>query len=190
MALWVAGSDALVRAALRRALEGVGDPVPDGAEDEADAWVWDLGPDESAEPWDPANGPPVLALVPDEPRAREALSDGARGVLLRTLEPERLAPALWAIDAGLIVVDDAFAGALLPSPAAPSPAWEVGPLTPREREVLELLAEGLSNPELAEVLGVSVHTVKFHVNAILTKLEAATRTEAVVLAARLGLLTL
>lgn len=63
-------------------------------------------------------------------------------------------------------------------------------LTPREAEVLGLLAEGLSNKLIADRLKVSDHTAKFHVNSILNKLGAETRTEAVVLAARRGLLML
>ena len=63
------------------------------------------------------------------------------------------------------------------------------PLTPREREVLGLLAEGLTNRAIAERLGISEHTAKFHVNAILGKLGVETRTEAVGEAARLGLVT-
>lgn len=61
------------------------------------------------------------------------------------------------------------------------------PLTPRELEVLQLLAQGLPNKAIAERLGVSSHTVKFHVNAILSKLGARSRTEAVVLATQMGL---
>ena len=63
-------------------------------------------------------------------------------------------------------------------------------LTPREREVLRLLAEGLPNKAIARQLGISEHTVKFHVNAILGKLAVASRTEAVVRATRLGLIPL
>jgi DNA-binding NarL/FixJ family response regulator len=63
-------------------------------------------------------------------------------------------------------------------------------LTPRETEVLQLLAEGLTNKAIADRLGISRHTVKFHVNAILTKLNAQSRTEAVVRATRSGLLAL
>ena len=63
-------------------------------------------------------------------------------------------------------------------------------LTPREHEVLQLLAEGLPNKAIARKLGISEHTVKFHINAILGKLGAGSRTEAVVLATRLGLVLL
>nr|WP_236673772.1 response regulator transcription factor [Comamonas sp. JC664] len=63
-------------------------------------------------------------------------------------------------------------------------------LTPREREVLGLLAEGLSNKAIADRLAISEHTAKFHVNAVLAKLGVQRRTEAVVRAAKLGLVTL
>jgi DNA-binding NarL/FixJ family response regulator len=63
---------------------------------------------------------------------------------------------------------------------------EVEPLTARETEVLELVASGLSNKQIAEELRISAHTVKFHVNAILAKLDVHSRTEAVVRAMQLG----
>jgi DNA-binding NarL/FixJ family response regulator len=63
-------------------------------------------------------------------------------------------------------------------------------LSPRETEALELLAEGLSNKEIGVALGISEHTARFHVNAILDHLGARSRTEAVVLALREGLITL
>jgi two-component system, NarL family, nitrate/nitrite response regulator NarL len=72
--------------------------------------------------------------------------------------------------------------------APPVPTGER--LTPREREVLGLLAEGRSNKAIATRLGISDHTAKFHVNAILGKLGAETRSEAIVLAARRGMVVL
>ncbi len=77
----------------------------------------------------------------------------------------------------------------MPVPPSP-PDAPAEALTPREREVLQLLAEGLANRAIAQRLAISEHTVKFHVNAILGKLNAQSRTEAVVRAARLGLLIL
>jgi DNA-binding CsgD family transcriptional regulator len=65
----------------------------------------------------------------------------------------------------------------------------VEPLTPREREVLDLLVQGLTNRLIGERLGISEHTAKFHVNAILGKLGVESRTEAVAEAARRGLVT-
>ena len=64
---------------------------------------------------------------------------------------------------------------------------EVEPLTPREMEALEMLAEGLSNKQIAARLNISEHTAKFHVNSILSKLHAGTRTEAVIRGIRSGL---
>ncbi|HET9553953.1 MAG TPA: LuxR C-terminal-related transcriptional regulator, partial [Anaeromyxobacteraceae bacterium] len=97
-----------------------------------------------------------------------------------------LAAALRAAAEGLLVLEPSLAGGWLraPAPAAGEP------LTPREREVLSLLAEGLGNKAIAARLGVSDHTAKFHVNAILGKLGAATRAEAIVVAARRGLVLL
>ncbi len=88
-----------------------------------------------------------------------------------------------------MVIDPVFPVSVLPSRGAlsGSPAEE---LTPREIEVLQLVAEGLPNKQIALRLGISEHTVKFHVDAILGKLGAHSRTEAVTRAARLGLLVL
>lgn len=128
-----------------------------------------------------------LALVASGARARQALGAGFTGALGRDATPEALAAAVAAVHQGLLVVDPRFASDVLPA----APATSAPPtLTPREHEVLELLAEGISNKEIAAQLGVSPHTAKFHVTALLDKLGAETRTEAVVLAARAGLLDL
>jgi DNA-binding NarL/FixJ family response regulator len=135
-----------------------------------------------------ATGLPLLALVNDEPSAGEWLAAGARGALLRDVDPEQLASALDAVAHGNLVLDDGLGGLLrsrFQSPAVPFEA-----LTPREAEVIQLLALGLSNKEIAGRLNVSEHTAKFHVNAILGKLGAQSRTEAVVRAARMGLINL
>jgi two-component system, NarL family, nitrate/nitrite response regulator NarL len=158
----------------------------------ADVVVWD-----APEPPLDAHGlVPVLALVSGAQGAQQALRAGARGALLRSAPLEAIAPAALAVAAGHWVLDESLATSLLqlsepPATAAPaarfpSPAL----LSPREQEVLSLLSEGLSNRDVATRLGISHHTAKFHVNAILDKLGATTRTEAVVLAARSGLLTL
>ena len=137
--------------------------------------------------------PPVVALVEDSEEGRRAFEFGARGVLLRGADPSRIEAALRAVEAGLRVVGD---GLELP-PAAHSDSsegfaisHEAPVLTPREREVLDLLAEGLSNRDIAAELEVSERTAKFHVAGLLKKLDARTRTEAVVRAARKGLLLL
>jgi two-component system nitrate/nitrite response regulator NarL len=133
-------------------------------------------------------GAPVLALVAGEAVAAEALAAGARGLLFRDAEPFRLKAALAALAQGLLVIDEALAPRLLRQrPATPALAE---PLTPRELEVLDLLAQGLSNKQIAGRLAISEHTAKFHVNAIVGKLGAQSRTDAAVRAARLGLFVL
>jgi DNA-binding CsgD family transcriptional regulator len=74
--------------------------------------------------------------------------------------------------------------------AAAQASDEASSLTPREREVLALLAEGASNKTIARRLGISVHTAKFHVGSLLDKLDASGRTDAVMHAARLGVIEL
>jgi DNA-binding NarL/FixJ family response regulator len=134
-------------------------------------------------------GPPVVALLPDESRAAEVYMAGARGLLPRDTSAERLVAALRAAAERLIVFDASVALPLLGTrDQTPAPLLEE--LTPRELEVLRLLAEGLANKAIAHHLGISEHTVKFHVNAVMSKLGAQSRTEAVVRATRLGLILL
>jgi DNA-binding NarL/FixJ family response regulator len=130
---------------------------------------------------------PVLALLEGPDGAREALSAGARGVASRAVTGKRLERALDAVSEGFVVLEEGWVSDLLRPPRRGLDSEET--LTPRELEVLECLASGLSNKEIAGRLGVSVHTAKFHVNSILGKLSAASRTEAVAVAARAGLLT-
>jgi two-component system, NarL family, nitrate/nitrite response regulator NarL len=133
-------------------------------------------------------GVPVLALAGSLERSRELLGSGARGVLLRNASAEQLSSASLAVAAGLFALDGAVIERWIGQ--RPTPAEATVSLTPREHEVLTLMAEGLSNKWIASRLSISEHTVKFHVNSILEKLEADTRTDAVVRAARQGLLTL
>jgi len=132
-------------------------------------------------------GVPVLALVGRREQARDAVRFGARGAVRRDATGERLSVASLAVASGLRAFDDESFAALLEAPVAPSDA---DVLTPREREVLELVASGRSNRSIAEALGISDHTVKFHVSALLEKLGADTRADAVARALRRGLLTL
>jgi DNA-binding NarL/FixJ family response regulator len=134
-------------------------------------------------------GVPVVLLVDAERRPAEALAAGAAGVLLRDLDAVRLSAALDAVRAGLTVVDTRLADRRTTATTHPDEG-PLEPLTPREVEVLGLLAEGRSNREIALALEISVHTSKFHVDRILLKLEASSRTDAVVRGVRLGLLTL
>lgn len=144
---------------------------------------------DAAEAERPRSSVPFLALVSTAQEARQALRSGARGALSRSAPASTLAPAALAVAAGHWVLDDAFASALL-QVGEPAPTSAPSLLSRREQEVLGLLSEGLSNRDVAARLSISRHTAKFHVNAILDKLGATTRTEAVVLAARTGLLSL
>ncbi len=186
----VLGGDPIARRGLRAVL---GDqPSLDASDAAPDVIVWDLVGAVGGEPEEtPAHTAPLLALVGDEHVARDALDAGARGVLLRDGDGERLAAAALAIAHGMTVIDQPFVATVVGPPRVEHTADTlVEPLTPRELDVLALLAEGLSNRKLAGQLGISEHTVKFHVNGILAKLDARSRTDAVVRAARLGLLTL
>ncbi len=113
----------------------------------------------------------------------------AFALLRRDSEPATIVAALVALASGLTTLEPRLAGWLaspLPSPSTVS----LNPLTARENEVLQLLAGGLTNKAIAFELGITQHTVKFHVNAIMGKLGAQSRTQAVVRATQLGLITL
>lgn len=138
-----------------------------------------------------ALGAPWLALVDEDHAAEDALREGARGVLLAGGEVRALVLALAAVASGLVVLEPAMVPSARPRPAlGTDEGARVEPLTARELEVLQLLAEALPNKLIAHRLGISEHTVKFHVNAVLSKLGAGSRTEAVVRAARRGLVLL
>ena len=175
----VVAGDPLVRAAVAPLLREAGAEVA-----EADGTDADL--DLVADADDVTPG--ALALVADADAARAAWSAGARGLLSRGADGADLLAALGAVAQGLAVVDPVFADDLVPT-AAPPPDG-VDPLTDREREVLVLVAEGLPNKLVADRLGIAERTARYHVAQILGKLGAQSRTEAVVQAARLGLVVL
>jgi DNA-binding NarL/FixJ family response regulator len=122
-------------------------------------------------------GGPVAYLTPDADAS--ALAAAVHGVALglTVLDPSLVAAAGFHVHP---VEREADGGDGLPGGEA---------LTPREREVLRLVADGLPNKAIARELGISEHTAKFHVGSLLAKLGAASRTEAVTLATRRGLLT-
>ncbi|NDJ59552.1 MAG: response regulator transcription factor [Chloroflexi bacterium] len=161
--------------------------------------VWDVG-------WDPAAHlerladisdleVPVLAMLGLEAAdtISQLLTAGVRGVLREDATIDQLTTTITALVQGLTVIHPTFIEIALASVltgTAPDPDPAIDALTPREREVLNLIAEGLPNKTIAAQLGISEHTVKFHVNAILTKLGAQSRTEAVVRATRAGMIAL
>jgi DNA-binding CsgD family transcriptional regulator len=103
---------------------------------------------------------------------------------------DRLAALLSDVSGLRLAQPGETADAALVSARAGAPAGPDGALTPREREVLGHLAEGVSNKTIARRLGISIHTVKFHVASLLDKLDATGRTDAVAHAARLGVIQL
>lgn len=168
---------------------------------EPDIAVWDVGQDmhsSDGQQMSQIVGPlqplietelPVIALVPSEDVATIVWSTGVAGILPRDTSAEQIAVTIKSVVEDLIVIDLRFRDSLL-SVQPPPDLSPKDALTNRELEVLRLLAEGHANRSIAYQLGVSEHTVKFHVNAIMTKLGAQSRTEAVVRATRLGLISL
>ncbi len=125
---------------------------------------------------------PVIVLT-DQPLAGEQPA----GVLPRMVTASQLDPALRAVAAGLLV--------RTPGPAANDGFRAAGDdaaplLTPRESEILTLVGQGMSNKAVARALGISVHTVKFHLEALFAKLEATSRAEAVAKGLRGGVIEL
>jgi len=198
--LLIVAADPLVRDGLAARLDGrpevavAGRAAPEDAPlfaGQVRVVLWDLGPgpepDLEALSGFIATGVPVVVLVGRPELAAAAWRTGARGILRRTADAAELVLAVLAAAGGLTVLDPD----LFPPPGAPQsapPGELVEPLTTRELEVLGLIAGGLSGKEIAHRLGISEHTVKFHVNTIMSKLGARSRTEAVVIAARLGLI--
>ncbi|HZU25864.1 MAG TPA: response regulator transcription factor [Bryobacteraceae bacterium] len=133
-------------------------------------------------------GPPIV-LVGVEQDSPPSIERGIRALLPGNCTGEELAAAVQAVAAGLIAYPAAYAAALLEATSAVEPA-PTGVLSPRELEVLQLMAEGLANKEIAWRMGISEHTVKFHVASILNRLDAASRTQAVSIGVRRGLLML
>ena len=141
-----------------------------------------------------AAGVPMILLVDNPTRMTSAaLPAGVRAVLPRNVTSAEIAAAIEAVAAGLYVFHPADIDSI---PALRAPQSETSPelgeplvehLTPREIEVLQLLSAGLGNKEIAARLNISEHTAKFHVASIMGKLGAATRTEAVTLGIRHGL---
>ena len=122
----------------------------------------------------------------------DALCAGASGFLLKDVTAERLFDAVRVVAAGEALLAPAVTRRLIGEfarlrPAASAPSAAVAELTPRETEVLRLLAEGLSNPEIAGRLVITEETVKTHVSRVLHKLALRDRAQAVVFAYESGL---
>jgi DNA-binding NarL/FixJ family response regulator len=165
--------------------------------DESAVWVLDA-------PGTPALDALTAQRYTDLPRAAVILSDepllpvvlaraGLRGwgCLPRDADAEQLDLAVRSAEAGLVLLDLPLAvTSLTPATTLAAPQLQAEPLTPRELQVLNLVAQGLPNKGIARRLGISENTAKFHVASLCGKLGASSRTEAVTIAARRGLILL
>jgi two-component system, NarL family, response regulator YdfI len=160
--------------------------------------------DSSGEPFEPTMGSILasglasdvaVAILADgitPVASADALRAGIRAALPGDISPEQLVAALLAVASGLLILHPSQANEGLAAGSAPTRALDelAESLTSRELEVLQMLAAGLSNKEIAARLNISEHTAKFHVASILGKLGAGSRTEAVALGIRRGLVLL
>jgi DNA-binding NarL/FixJ family response regulator len=127
----------------------------------------------------PATAVLVITMVDDDDSVLAALQAGARGYVLKGATADEISAAIRTVAAGGAVFGASIASRLAAGPVAQTPGAPIGEaLTPREAEVLGLLAEGLSNKQIARDLGLSLKTVQNHVSRILDKLQAADRTQA------------
>jgi DNA-binding NarL/FixJ family response regulator len=202
MRILVVSHDPLARRAIADLVGQVGDaevvgtvdpgsaPSFEGPPSAPDVVIWEA----TAEPGDLRRlselcrtGQSVVAFVTNAEHARRVRAIGAAAVLPRGVDAAALGATLAAVLEGLAVSDPRLeppAGELL------DPEDSVDNLTPRELEVLGLIAEGLPNKAIAARLGIRESTVKDHVNSMLDKLGAQSRTEAVTLALRRGLIAI
>lgn len=138
----------------------------------------------------------VIALV-DQPEpgwVRRALRHGMKAILNRNAPPEDIIRAIQSVFSGLVVLEPELLRPLVNSALrSPESGKSVAPaeaLTAREIQVLQMLAEGVGNKAIASRLNISEHTVKFHISSLLSKMDAASRTEAVTQGIRHGLIVI
>ena len=143
-----------------------------------------------------AHAAPIFVLLIDAPDSgwtSRALRAGVKAILPRDALSEEIFSAIQAVHAGFVILDPEVTQELarhvhLESADHVPAAFDE--LTTREIEVLRMMADGLGNKQIASRLGISDHTIKFHISSILDKLGASSRTEAVTLGIRMGLILL
>jgi DNA-binding NarL/FixJ family response regulator len=205
----LADDHAVVRAGIRQFLEQAGDiqivaEVEDGAQ--AQALVAELRPDVAVldiqmpkasgievTRWMRANyrevGVLVLTAYDDDPYVLAVLQVGANGYVLKTAAPGEIIQAVREVHAGKSALDPAIAHKMLSHLAGQNPAMVYEALSQRESEVLGLAGKGYTNKAIGVQLGISDRTVQGHLARIFDKLQAASRTEAVMRAVSLGWLS-
>lgn len=205
----LADDHAIVRAGIRRFLESVEDieVVAEAADGEqAKALILAKQPDVAvldiqmpkatgievtrwAKTQAKGSGILILTAYDDPPYVMAVLQAGAHGYVLKTAGPDEIIQAVRDVYAGKSVLDPAVTGSLLAQIFPGREAFPVEPLTERELEVLHLVAKGYTNKAIAVQLGISDRTVQGHLAHIFDKLQATSRTEAVMRAVSLGWIT-
>lgn len=135
---------------------------------------------------------PVVALI-DQPSPgwiARALGNGVKAILPRNVSPDEILWAIQSASAGWFLLDPETAQSLTARFGLDAREQFLEELSARETEVLRMLAEGLGNKQIASRLSISEHTVKFHISSILSKLGVSSRTEAVTMGIRTGLVLL
>jgi DNA-binding NarL/FixJ family response regulator len=135
----------------------------------------------------PATRIVMLTVSEDEDDLLSAMKAGASGYVLKGVSASDLARVVRAVSAGEVYVAPSLAFGLLREMSAPPPNDPLAELSARERQVLELVASGMSNQEIGLKLGLAEKTIKHYMTNILTKLQVRSRVEAALLAARSGL---
>ena len=129
------------------------------------------------------SGPRVIVMTTydNEDDIRRSVKSGARGYLVKDMAPQQIRESVRRVAAGDFVLSSNIAAKLAEAIAHPE-------LSKRERQVLKYLANGRSNKEIAQILYISEHTAKAHVRAVMTKLNADSRTEVIAIATKHGLI--
>ncbi len=135
----------------------------------------------------PEAGTIMLTMVEDDLLVADALKAGARGYLLKGSDADEIERAVRAVAAGAAILSPGIAARVLGRVRATSESPVFTGLTSRERQVLDLIARGISNPEISQLLGIAPKTVGNHISSVFLKLGVATRAEAIVLARDAGL---
>ncbi len=135
----------------------------------------------------PETGILVLTMFEDDESLFSAMRAGARGYLLKGAGPEELARGIEAVGRGEAIFGPSVAGKVISAVTAPTTPEPFPELTPRERELLDLIARGWSNTRIAEHFVLSTKTVRNHVSNILTKLRLPDRAQAIIRARQAGL---
>ena len=191
--VFIASASPIAKAGLEAILRSHPGIAVVGSAADADVVLTETPPGDEEPPW----GSAAVVVLTDDVRPewiREALRSGVRAVVARQAGEAEILAAIEAVAAGLVAIEPQMmepilnASAPLVQRGAAEPGTE--PLTPREIEVLRMLAEGDANKAIAWKLGISEHTVKFHVSSIMGKLGAASRTEAAATGIRQGLVLL